>query len=664
MLQYYLRNLKAKRNNIYVFFGEMMKRKIMLSIISIIFCWSSIAFAKDDKTPDLDVSFVKFTNHTFDGRNVIWVTLKIHNSGNITFNKIRNKTIGIEKNKKVRMIIPNRITSGFHNSPERYGVSNRKNLKPNEDGYLAFNIGNPDAKKIETSLTLENTELDIKIKRSVVYPLPNSIRPKNIDPHEGIDKNALAKLFNSIDMQFENLQDNYNLTSDKLILKYKIKNKSNRKITMPEKTVFYINYLLQRRGDDGQIKVLPKSSHRYGYTIKSRGVSSIIFRPKEVIPAYKEFYKKFQIYTIGYPPGDYRLYVELSMSVKLKSFEKKKLSIDFRLNPYPIGKKTYEKELDIRNHISNTVMQAFLDEDFEYLDKLSKDYRERKLKSPSGLWYLSFFYGGISAAANCDIKENEFWDILFSKSKKWIKESPKSPTAYIAHAIILKSYAWKYRGETYANKVPKKAWPFFRKYLNEARDILEMNKSLCSIDPEWYSLMIDLMKAQGDSIDSFRFVFSEGTYKEPLYYWLYFSGVDYLTPKWGGSIKAIEDFALKAVSKTKNQTGMSLYTRIYWYVSHHHKYRDKLFENSKADWNLMKQGIDDILKSYPDQWNINNFAYFACIAGDKEKAKELIGLIKGEPMIDVWKSKEKFINYKNWTNSTNIIQKLFKKVQS
>ena len=62
----------------------------------------------------------------------------------------------------------------------------------------------------------------------------------------------------------------------------------------------------------------------------------------------------------------------------------------------------------------------------------------------------------------------------------------------------------------------------------------------------------------------------------------------------------------------------------------------------------MKKGIDDVLKRYPDQWNINNFTLFACQAKDREKARELFQLIKEPPLLAVWKSNSNYLGYKSW----------------
>ena len=59
-----------------------------------------------------------------------------------------------------------------------------------------------------------------------------------------------------------------------------------------------------------------------------------------------------------------------------------------------------------------------------------------------------------------------------------------------------------------------------------------------------------------------------------------------------------------------------------------------------------------MLKAFPDQWNINNFAKFACIARDREKAKELIDQVSGDPIPDAWGDGTIFENCKDWATLT------------
>ncbi len=51
----------------------------------------------------------------------------------------------------------------------------------------------------------------------------------------------------------------------------------------------------------------------------------------------------------------------------------------------------------------------------------------------------------------------------------------------------------------------------------------------------------------------------------------------------------------------------------------------------------MRAGIEDVLAQYPNQWNIENFTFFACLANDAEMTKALLSQMDGEPIIRAWK---------------------------
>ena len=46
----------------------------------------------------------------------------------------------------------------------------------------------------------------------------------------------------------------------------------------------------------------------------------------------------------------------------------------------------------------------------------------------------------------------------------------------------------------------------------------------------------------------------------------------------------------------------------------------------------MRRGINSVLLEFPDQWNIQNFAVFACVANDVELTSDLLNLID-EPIL-------------------------------
>lgn len=59
--------------------------------------------------------------------------------------------------------------------------------------------------------------------------------------------------------------------------------------------------------------------------------------------------------------------------------------------------------------------------------------------------------------------------------------------------------------------------------------------------------------------------------------------------------------------------------------------------------------MDDVLAQYPDAWNLNNFAYFSCLAGDQAKTHKLIESISPPFMQSVWKDRGLLDRCRSWS---------------
>jgi hypothetical protein len=305
-------------------------------------------------------------------------------------------------------------------------------------------------------------------------------------------------------------------------------------------------------------------------------------------------------------------------------------------------------ELEERKIVFEQMPFLLGSKNFRELERLAQEYRVNRSRTPSGVWKLTVFYYGIHGNyADTHVKDENYWNSRKSTIEEWIKEYPKSPTPYISHAIVTKQYAWKFRGGGLARTVPKEAWEPFHKQLNNAKTFLEKHKEIASTDPHWYDIMADIANGLSVNKSEFQKLINEGLKKEPLYYQLYFTAINYFVPKWHGNAEDIEEFANSAVARTKEQEGLGMYARVYWAASQY-QYGKKLFTDSNVVWKKMKRGIDDVLKRYPDQWNINNFALFAWLAKDREKARELFNLINEPPIVQVWKSQSDYLRYKSW----------------
>ena len=297
-----------------------------------------------------------------------------------------------------------------------------------------------------------------------------------------------------------------------------------------------------------------------------------------------------------------------------------------------------ELELKDRAAISDSAEKAFLREDFSQLEDVARSYRAAKSRTASGTWKLTYFYigilDGIDALIAAKEQEAAFRDVE-GRITRWAQQYPDSPSAYIILSSVHISHAWAYRGSGVASTVRPEAWAPYRKYISLARQNLEAHKSVAAADPRWYQTMIMVAMAEGWERDKFDRLLDEAIDREPAYYQTYFQAIDYLMPKWHGEIGEIEEFAQEAVRRTSTQEGRGMYARIYWYASQAH-FQNELFTKSFAAWPRMKEGFEDVIARYPDSWNLNNYAKFACLARDKETTRELLKRIQSDPVIEAW----------------------------
>lgn len=303
----------------------------------------------------------------------------------------------------------------------------------------------------------------------------------------------------------------------------------------------------------------------------------------------------------------------------------------------PLRADELDDRLEIRRHVS----KLFRAEDFSELDRLAEGYRADESRTGSGTWKITQFYLGLTKEnppCTCDrAAATAFADIehIEARYQRWIYQHPESLAARIAYASTLVDHAWLFRGSKWAADVLPEAWEPYREYLAKARRYLLEHKSILRTDAQWYWVMLVIAKGENWPLPLFRALVDEAVAEHPYYYEVYFKAIDYLLPKWHGNTALIEEFADYAVEKTQEKDGIGIYARIYWYASHV-EFGHALFSRSQVDWEKMAAGIDDVLARYPDQWNINNFARFACLAEDRGKARELSARVIGAPIAEAW----------------------------
>ena len=305
-------------------------------------------------------------------------------------------------------------------------------------------------------------------------------------------------------------------------------------------------------------------------------------------------------------------------------------------------------ELARRQAICDAASKAFLAADYDKLEATSTQYRKAKERLPSGVWKLSNFYCGIYQAVHQPRKDREArFAMLENAAKQWTQKYPHSPAAHITYGGILVSHGWAFRGSGYASTVRKEDWePFFR-YLARGRDYLQKHKAIAAADPQWYVSMLGIARAEGWKEERFEALLNEALEREPLFYQTYFEALENLLPKWSGSLLEIERFAQAAVRRTSAQEGRGMYARIYWYAAQT-QYGNGLFMQSNVVWPSMKAGFDDVVARFPDPWNLNNYAKFACLARDRSTTREILRRVGGDVVPEAWQPEVLFKQCSEW----------------
>lgn len=232
---------------------------------------------------------------------------------------------------------------------------------------------------------------------------------------------------------------------------------------------------------------------------------------------------------------------------------------------------------------------------------------------------------------------NGNWDYTLGQVQQLEKRYPKSDILALAEAEYWRKYAWHARGAGVASTVTPEGLKLFKQRLQRAEQVLNDTKAYASDLPGWYELMIEiefeLDRPQKTILNTFR----EAVQRYKYYYPDYFTMLFYLLPKWYGSWQAVDNFANWSVKYTKPQLGDTMYVRTYWYVYEKMWKSRSFFSKTKVSWKKMKASFQTVVKRYPKSyWDLNNYAKFACLAGDGETFLSLRKKMGGHVMKLAW----------------------------
>jgi hypothetical protein len=231
------------------------------------------------------------------------------------------------------------------------------------------------------------------------------------------------------------------------------------------------------------------------------------------------------------------------------------------------------------------------------------------------------------------------------KARAWTALYPKSVIAAIALSQAYRGHGWAYRGPGFASSVSKEDFARFKEYVGLSQEALLARADTGKADPNWHWEMLEGARLQGWP-DRKYFAFAQASLDAfPDCYDIYFEIANRLVPQWGGSVEELADFAEHAAERTKATEGQAVYARIYWYV--YEILGAERLQRGELDWPKIRTGFDDMVKRYPDSWNLNFFARIACDAGDGPTARRMLALVGDRIEPDAWANRGTYIRCKN-----------------
>ncbi len=302
-----------------------------------------------------------------------------------------------------------------------------------------------------------------------------------------------------------------------------------------------------------------------------------------------------------------------------------------------------------KNILLTEVQKLLYQEKYDELEKMANEFRTTKAQFIGGGWKLAYFYSVIdlSATNKNDVECSEY----LHKLAKWMQKYPDSITPKIATSNAWLTYAWRARGNDYANTVTEQGWKLMRERVEKAYELVKDKPLKPSGDcPGRYYILIKIAGVQGWDRQKYEALFREAVSFEPWFHAYYIEKAAYLMPRWGGKEGEWQRFAAEAVKLTPKSEGMGIYTRILRIMWEYREFKD--FNDTSVSWVKMKQGFLDMERVYPNSlYNLNYFCMFACIAEDKETARNLFNKIGNTPYAEVWKGRANFEKWRKWASA-------------
>jgi hypothetical protein len=292
-------------------------------------------------------------------------------------------------------------------------------------------------------------------------------------------------------------------------------------------------------------------------------------------------------------------------------------------------------ELAVRAELKTEAAHLLEQGNLAAYDERASELRRTRERTPAGIWKLSLFY---KAPDNWPTPQPDaaIWAQIEAATGAYLSAHPDSPTAIVAHARMLVSHAWVYRGGGWGRDLSDSQRIGFATHLERAREVLDQHRDVGSSDPEWYSLRIQVMNGENIDKATILALAREALDREPTYQPIYYVAANALLPKWGGSAEMLQEFVALAVAKASTVEGTQAYARIMFNIARADPKPVDALTEVGVRWPVLKASLEEISTAYPDPWNLNAERAMACLIGTQTDYNAVLPRASSDPTSVAW----------------------------
>lgn len=279
-------------------------------------------------------------------------------------------------------------------------------------------------------------------------------------------------------------------------------------------------------------------------------------------------------------------------------------------------------EFDLDESLKNQAAALLRAGNCAEFDRVATQLRASSARTPAGTWKLSMFYSGVARAGG-DEPDAPAWMRLEAGAGQYLREHPDSATAVVLDAKVLIERAAAFRGDGYASQIPASHRAPFNSYVDATLRELDAHREVGAADPEWYAIRIWAMNLRDAPKEAILAVTREALEQHPQYYPIHYRTARALLPKWGGSKELMQQYLALALERTRASEGSQIYGRVMFNLASNSNRPHEELAGIDAKWVLFKASYEEILRAYPDPYNLGALRAMACVAGKKEDYKAI-----------------------------------------